>query len=98
MISETCQKKTVKQIAQKEESKLDLKLRVLRMARRISIVVGSFCTIISPLTLLIPLKRELKNQLSIKGLGKLNILCNNPIASKYCLPEEGLSDLAKKGA
>ena len=60
--------------------------------------MGSFCTTISPLILLMPLKRKSRNQLSIKGLGKLNSLCNYPIAYKYCLTEEGLSTLAKKAA
>ena len=78
---------------------LTLKWDISRTIWRIEVSDGSFFCIFHalsnsfelnfffdrsfPLTLLMPLKRESRNQSSVKGLGKLNSLCNNPITYIY---------------
>ena len=60
-------KKAVRQIAQKDESRLQLRFSRECINLKILGVMGSFCFTVSPLTRRIPCKREVSCQLSVRG-------------------------------
>lgn len=72
-------KKATRQIAQKLESKLDVKSRVECIRVSKAGVIGSFWDGGVPATLLMPVSRDLSAQLLSRGLGKPNSLCNTPM-------------------